>query len=129
MAMRTGRVFGAAVLVAVVGAGLTGCNGTKDAMGCGKTAISIAGDVQDLQDSATNVGQLTDKARRQRTVDALKKLGDDASQLSGSGGGKAAQDLTKAVENAQQSVAHGKKPDLGPIGTAAAEATKACASG
>jgi hypothetical protein len=116
-------------VVAVVVAGLAGCNGTKQAVACGKTAISVAGDVQDLQDAATNVGQLTDQARRQRTVEALKKLGDDAGKLSSNGGGKAADDLSKAVQNAQQSMSDGKQPDLGPIVTAAGEAGKSCGSG
>ncbi|MDH6139399.1 hypothetical protein P3T35_001399 [Kitasatospora sp. GP30] len=128
MELRISRIVGAAVVLAVAGAALVGCDG-KQAVSCGKTAITITGDVQDLTDSATNVGQLTDQARRQRTADALKKLNDDAKKVhAGSDSAKAADSLSKAVQNAQQAVADGKQPDLGPIASAAGDLSKACAS-
>ncbi|GAA1967957.1 hypothetical protein [Kitasatospora viridis] len=120
------RLAGGVALLALVGAALVGCSSAQQAVSCGKTAISIAGDVQDLGDSATNVGQLTDQARRQRTADALKKLADDAGKLKGNG---AAEDLDKAVRNAQQGLADGKQPDLGPVSAAADDVAKSCTHG
>ncbi|MCC9307274.1 hypothetical protein LN042_09190 [Kitasatospora sp. RB6PN24] len=127
MAVGIGRIVGVAAVLALAGAALVGCDG-KQVVSCGKTAITITGDVQDLEDSATNVGQLTDQARRQRTSDALKKLSDDAGKLhAGPQSAKAADDLSKAVQNAQQAMADGKHPDLGPVAAAAGELTKTCA--
>jgi hypothetical protein len=124
-----GRALGAVAVLAVAAATLVGCD-VKQAVSCGKMAVSVTGDVQDLTDAATNVGQLTDQARRQRTADALKKLGDDAGRISSSKGGKkAGDDLNKAVQNAQQALADGKQPDLGPITAAAGDVSKSCASG
>ncbi|MDH6579818.1 hypothetical protein [Kitasatospora sp. MAP5-34] len=111
---------------------LASCSSANKALSCGKTAVSVAGDVQDLTDSATNVGQLTDESRRQKTVQALKKLDEDAGKLRKPGSKadlkKVADDLSKAVGNAQKSVADGTTPDLGPIASAAGDLTKTCAS-
>ncbi|GHF67522.1 hypothetical protein GCM10018790_51850 [Kitasatospora xanthocidica] len=108
----------------------TSCKEADQAIDCGKRAISIAGDVQDLSDAAGNVGQIVDDQRRQQTVNALKKLVDDAKKVRQDGGGKldkAADKLVKAVDNAIDQVNNDKQPDLGAIAGAAGEVTKACA--
>ncbi|MFE9422920.1 hypothetical protein ACFYNO_08155 [Kitasatospora sp. NPDC006697] len=126
MAGKTIRVFGAVALLAVTGAGLAACSGAKQALDCGKTAITIAGDVQDVETTSTNVGQITDQARRKQTADALKKLGDDAAKLHTGDSGKTADDLSKAVQEAQKSLDAGRQPDLGSIKTAAGDVSKLC---
>ncbi|MFF7994363.1 hypothetical protein ACFZDG_31865 [Kitasatospora xanthocidica] len=108
----------------------TSCKEADQAIDCGKRAISLAGDVQDLADSAANVGQITDDERRKHTVNALKKIVDDAKKIRKDGGDKidkAADKLAKAVDNAIDQVNKDKQPDLGAITSAAGEVTKACA--
>ncbi|MEV7185990.1 hypothetical protein [Kitasatospora sp. NPDC093102] len=107
----------------------TACDADQ-ALDCGKRAISLTGDVQDLADSAINVGQITDESRRKHTVEALKKVADDAKKIRQDGGDKidaAADRLSKAVNNAIDRVTKGKQPDVKPITDAAADIGKACA--
>jgi hypothetical protein len=115
------------------GLALTGCDGADRAWDCAKTAAHIAGDIQDLQDKATNLGQVSDASRRQETVNALDKVRAD---LTGLGDhphdadvAKAADNLDTAVDDARMSVVHGRTPDLKPVGTAAADLTRVCAPG
>ncbi|PYC66772.1 hypothetical protein C7C46_30895 [Streptomyces tateyamensis] len=121
------------LVLALAGAGAVACDPTaQQALDCGKTAISIAGDVQDLKDSATNVGQITDESRRQNTIKALKKVGSDAEKLKGSGNkgdlGKRLDDLNTAVSRAEDAATSGKQVDVGPVLSAAAEVGKLCGS-
>ncbi|MFG2918085.1 hypothetical protein ACGF0D_35000 [Kitasatospora sp. NPDC048298] len=107
----------------------TACD-TDQALDCGKRAISLTGDVQDLADSAVNVGQITDDSRRTHTVEALKKVADDAKKIRQDNGGKAdaaADRLSKAVNDAIDRVSKGKQPDFKPITDAAGDIGKACA--
>ncbi|MFE6051254.1 hypothetical protein ACFQ6N_10885 [Kitasatospora sp. NPDC056446] len=121
----------ATVLALLVAAPLfTACKNADQAIDCGKKAISLTGDVQDLADSALNVGQITDQERRKHTVDALKKIIDDAKKIRQDGGskiGSAADKLSKAVNDAIDKVSHGNQPDFGAITGAAGDVTKACA--
>ncbi|MFB7909075.1 hypothetical protein ACFC1T_21835 [Kitasatospora sp. NPDC056076] len=124
------RLAATALVLLVAAPLLTACKNTDQALDCGKRAISLTGDVQDLTDSALNVGQITDDSRRKHTVTALKKIVEDVKKIRQDGDGKvdaAADKLSKAVDNAQTAVAKGKEPDFGPIGDAAGELTKACA--
>lgn len=107
----------------------TACDADK-ALDCGKRAISLTGDVQDLADSAINVGQLADENRRNHTVEALRKVADDAKKIRQDGGDKidpAADRLSKAVNSAIDQVSKGRQPDLKPIADAAGDIGKACA--
>ncbi|MGW3076063.1 MULTISPECIES: hypothetical protein [unclassified Kitasatospora] len=107
----------------------TACDADQ-ALDCGKRAISLTGDVQDLADSAVNVGQITDDSRRTHTVEALKKVADDAKKIRQDNGGKAdaaADRLSKAVNDAIDRVSKGKQPDFKPITDAAGDIGKACA--
>ncbi|MFF9641399.1 hypothetical protein [Kitasatospora aureofaciens] len=124
------RLAAAATALLVAAPLFTACKNADQALDCGKRAISLTGDVQDLTDSAINVGQITDEGRRKHTVDALKRIVDDVKKIRKDGDGKldaAADKLSKAVDKAQDAVSHGKEPDFAPIGGAAAELTKACA--
>ncbi|MEU3571444.1 hypothetical protein AB0E96_23910 [Kitasatospora sp. NPDC036755] len=108
---------------------LTACDADK-ALDCGKLAISLTGDVQDLTDSATNVGQLADENRRNHTIEALKKVADDAKKIRQDGGDKidaAADRLSKAVSTAIDQASKHKQPDFKPIADAAGDIGKACA--
>ncbi|MET8541753.1 hypothetical protein ABZW03_14030 [Kitasatospora sp. NPDC004799] len=107
----------------------TACDADQ-ALDCGKRAISLTGDVQDLADSAINVGQLADESRRNHTVEALRKVADDARKIRGDGGGRgdaAAARLAKAVNDAIDRVSKGQQPDYKPITAAAGDIGKACA--
>ncbi|MBD0694157.1 hypothetical protein [Streptomyces sp. CBMA123] len=130
MTTRPYRLAAATIALLVAAPLFTACKNADQALDCGKRAISLTGDVQDLTDSALNVGQITDESRRKHTVAALKKVSDDIKQIRKDGDGKvdaAADKLSKAVDNAQTAVSKGKEPDFGPIGDAAGELTKACA--
>ncbi|MFD4655989.1 hypothetical protein ACFWP2_10200 [Kitasatospora sp. NPDC058444] len=120
----------ATTLVLLLAAPLfTACDADK-ALDCGKRAISLTGDVQDPADSTVNVGQLSDESRRNHTVEALRKVADDARKLRQDGGDKidpAADRLSKAVNAAIDQVSKGRQPDFKPIADAASEIGKACA--
>ncbi|MBO1416516.1 hypothetical protein [Streptomyces sp. FH025] len=124
------RLAIAALAMLVAAPLFTACKNADQALDCGKRAISLTGDVQDLTDSALNVGQITDSSRRKHTVDALKKIVDDTKKIRQDSDGKvdaAADKLSTAVSNAQDAVSKGKEPDFGPISDAAGDLTKACA--
>ncbi|MFJ7910507.1 hypothetical protein [Kitasatospora sp. NPDC096204] len=107
----------------------TACDADQ-ALDCGKRAISLTGDVQDLADSAVNVGQITDDSRRTHTVEALKKVAADAKKIRQDNGGKAdaaADRLSKAVNDAIDRLSKGRQPDFKPITDAAGDIGKACA--
>ena len=122
-----------AVAVLLGGAALTACDGVHRALDCARTAASIAGDVQDLQNSATNVGQVSDASRRKNTVNSLDKVERDLKKLGGKDRGKdvnkAVDDLDTAVHNARTAADQGKTPDLAPVGSAASHLTGVCAKG
>ncbi|MFD8752425.1 hypothetical protein ACFV0O_15790 [Kitasatospora sp. NPDC059577] len=124
------RLAATALAVLIAAPLFTACKNADQAIDCGKRAISLTGDVQDLADSAVNVGQITDDERRKRTVNALKKIVDDAKKIRQDGGDKldtAADKLSKAVNDAIDKVSDNKQPDLGAITSAAGDVTKACA--
>ncbi|MEU8926509.1 hypothetical protein AB0D10_37205 [Kitasatospora sp. NPDC048545] len=124
------RLAATALAVLIAAPLFTACKNADQAIDCGKRAISLTGDVQDLADSAVNVGQITDDERRKRTVNALKKIVDDAKKIRQDGGDKldtAADKLSKSVNDAIDKVSDNKQPDLGAITSAAGDVTKACA--
>ncbi|MFI8461892.1 hypothetical protein [Kitasatospora sp. NPDC085464] len=124
------RPAAAALAVLIAAPLFTACNSADQAIDCGKRAVSLAGDVQDFTDAASNVGQIADDERRRHTVDALKKVVDDAKKIRHDGGDKldaAADKLSKAVSDAIDKVNDNKQPDFGAITSAAADVTKACA--
>ncbi|MFG1805904.1 hypothetical protein [Streptomyces sp. NPDC049040] len=122
---------GAAVLLAA--AALTGCGGVDRALDCARTATTVAGDIQDLQSTATNIGQVSDPGRRHATVAALDKVHADLRNLGGrtddSDLGSAISDLDTAVRDARASAAKGDTPDLHPVARAAGHLTDVCTPG
>ncbi|MQS17832.1 hypothetical protein F7Q99_37995 [Streptomyces kaniharaensis] len=126
------RLTVAAVVLLTAAPLFTACKNADQALDCGKRAISITGDVQDLMDSAINVGQITDDSKRKHTLDALRKIGEDVRRIRESGSGdkldKATDKLSKAVDNAQNDINNGKQPDLGAVAGAAGEVATACGS-
>ncbi|MGA5823155.1 hypothetical protein ACPC54_35495 [Kitasatospora sp. NPDC094028] len=133
--MRTRKPYrlAAVALATLLAAPLfTACDNADQALDCGKRAISLTGDVQDLVDSALNVGQITDDTRRKHTVDALHKLREDVKKLRQDGNGKldaATDKLSKELDRAADDTAKGRQPDLGAVSAAASDVTKACAGG
>ncbi|MEU9044327.1 MULTISPECIES: hypothetical protein [unclassified Kitasatospora] len=125
------RLAATALAVLVAAPLFTACKNADQAIDCGKRAISLTGDVQDLADSAVNVGQITDEERRKHTTNALKKIVDDTKKIHQDGGGKldtATDKLSKAVDDALDKVSHNQQPDFGAITSAAGDVTKACAT-
>lgn len=118
--------------LAVSGLAVTACDSAQRAWDCAKTATTIAGDLQDLQSTATNVGQISDPSRRKATVTALDKVRSDLKGLDDrtddSDVHAAVGNLDTAIRNARASAAAGTTPDLKPVASAAGHLTTACAS-
>ncbi|MEW1865913.1 hypothetical protein AB0399_37030 [Streptomyces sp. NPDC088194] len=135
---RTGRFLRtrAAVLplaALLLAATLTACHGVTRALDCAKTAATVAGDVQDLQSNATNIGQVSDPSRRKATVKALDKVQTDLDRIGDRRHdpdvSHAVSDLSASVRRARTSAADGHNPDLRPVGSAAGHLTAVCAQG
>ena len=128
-ATRTAGALAAVLLTAALGA----CNAADRALDCARTAATVAGDVQDLQSTATNIGQVSDPSRRKATVTALDKVQHDLSGLGGRGHDPdvrhAVDGLSASVRTARTTAADGRTPDLGPVASAASHLTAVCAPG
>lgn len=102
-----------------------GCGAVEKALDCGRLAVEISNDVDDLKDAVT--GAAVDPSEAGKVLDALDqdidKVGD---RTDNADVGKALGDLRKAVDNVQASVDSGKHPDLTPIKDATAELTDVC---
>jgi hypothetical protein len=103
----------------------TGCDAVDKALDCGRLAVEISNDVDDLQDAVT--GAAVNPADADKILDALDKdidkVGD---RTDNTDVGKALDDLQKAVDNVQTSVDSGKRPDLAPVKDATGELTNVC---
>ena len=125
---RRHRPFTAVTTLAAVAflAPLTvGCDAVDKALDCGRLAVEISNDVDDLQDAVT--GAAVDPTEADKVLDALDqdidKVGDRTDDTDV---GKALDDLRKAVGNVQTSVDSGEHPDLTPVKDATAELTNVC---
>lgn len=129
-AARAVRAVLAAVLIVPLGAA---CGSVRATVDCGKSALRITGDVQDVSAAVTNVGNLVDDKRRRDTSEAIAELRGDLGKFGKGNGGadqrKAADDLAKAARNVQTASDTGQTPDMKPLLAAAGLLTKACASG
>ncbi|MFJ9697301.1 hypothetical protein [Kitasatospora sp. NPDC101183] len=124
------RLAAASLALLVAAPLFTACKNADEALDCGKRAISLTGDVQDLMDSATNVGQITDADKREHTLAALRKVVDDVKKIRHDGDGKlnsATDKLSKALDTAVSKVSKGQQADYGAIRDASGDVTKACA--
>jgi hypothetical protein len=123
----------AAVLTLLLTASLaTACDGMDTALDCAKVAARIAGDVQDLQSTATNIGQLSERGRREDTAASLAKLRKDLQQVGGGSGAdvrKAVEGLSAALGSAEERARTGKEPDGTALADAAGRLSVACTTG
>lgn len=134
---RTGRLRTRAAVLPLAAllfaATLTACHGVTRALDCARTAATVAGDVQDLQSNATNIGQVSDPSRRKATVKALDKVQTDLDRIGDRRHdpdvSHAVSDLSASVRRARTSAADGHNPDLRPVGSAAGHLTAVCAQG
>ncbi len=124
------RTVGGAAVVVLAAAALAGCQSGKASLNCGKEAVRLAGDLQDVTDRATNVGNLVDPVRRKQTSDALDKLQRDAGDLGGDSSDQdrrhAVHEISTAVTAARASVTAGHVPDLDALAAAVADWSKTC---
>jgi hypothetical protein len=127
-----GSVAPAAAVAVLLASGLTACHGGTRALDCARTAATVAGDVQDLQSTATNIGQASDPGRRKATVAALDKVRNDLDRMGDRRHdpevSRAVSDLSTSVREARTSAAHGDEPDLHPLTTATGHLTAVCTS-
>ncbi|MEU0845950.1 hypothetical protein ABZ370_41795 [Streptomyces sp. NPDC005962] len=105
----------------------TGCDAVDKALDCGRLAVEISNDVDNLQDAVT--GAAVDPTEADKVFDALDKdidkVGD---RTDNTDVGKALDHLRNAVDNVQKSVDSGNRPDLTPVKNATAELSKVCTS-
>lgn len=105
----------------------TGCDAVDKALDCGRLAVEISNDVDNLQDAVT--GAAVDPTEADKVLDALDKdidkVGD---RTDNTDVGKALDHLRNAVDNVQKSVDGGNRPDLTPVKNATAELSKVCTS-
>ncbi|MFI0780571.1 hypothetical protein [Streptomyces sp. NPDC021212] len=103
----------------------TGCGAVEKALDCGRLAVEISNDVDNLTDAVS--GAATDPTEADKVLDALDKdidkVGDRTDNTDVD---KALGDLRKAVDNVQTSVDSGKHPDLTPVKDATTELTNVC---
>ncbi|MGW7008534.1 hypothetical protein ACWGCW_38600 [Streptomyces sp. NPDC054933] len=118
--------------IALAVPGFTACNDLNRSVDCGKSALKIAGDVQDVVSAVTNVGNLVDSERRASTSESIGKLQRDVGELDKSSHNvdqrKAADDVAKAARGVQAAADKGATPDVKPLADAAAELSKVCTS-
>jgi len=105
----------------------TGCDAVDKALDCGRLAVEISNDVDNLQDAVT--GATLDPTEADKVLDALDKdidkVGDRTDDTDV---GKTLDHLRKALDNVQTSVDSGDHPDLTPVKDATAELSKVCTS-
>ncbi|WP_328538523.1 hypothetical protein [Streptomyces sp. NBC_00344] len=127
MRRRTAALL-AATVTAVTLAGAVGCDAVNKAVDCVQTADTVAGNVNNLQQAVSNIGN--DPGQVDQALDNiaknLGKLGDKTGDTDVS---KAVDDLNTAVDNVRKSVDSGDRtPDISPVRDAAGELTKVCTS-
>ncbi|MFI9102117.1 hypothetical protein ACIGXA_16490 [Streptomyces fildesensis] len=133
MPQRLTRPWAAAVALLLAVPVVAACDGMDKALDCAKIAARIAGDVQDLQSTATNIGQVSEQSRRQDTSASLSKLEKDLQEVGGNSVHvevrKAVDDLSAALGSARERAKDGKGPDVKPLADAAGRLSVACTTG
>ncbi|POX40810.1 hypothetical protein C3486_12375 [Streptomyces sp. Ru73] len=118
----------AVAAVALALPALSACGAVETAMDCAQTAAAIGQNVDQLQQAFA--GGADNPAEAQQALDKIDKnldaLGDKTDNADI---GKAVDDLTRGVKDAQQALDQGKTPDTAPISSAASELTKICTPG
>lgn len=110
---------------------LTACN--NDSLACAKSAATIVGDIQDVEDAATNVGQISDASRRKDTLKALDRVQSDitkaGSKQHDAKVGTALTNLDHSVGKARSDAKAGRTVHVGAVAKAASKLTAVCTSG
>lgn len=118
----------AAAALALAVPALSACSAVETALDCAQTATAIGQNVDNLQQAISNGAD--NPAEAQQALDKIDKnldaLGDKSDNADI---GKAVDDLSRGVKNAQQALDQGKTPDTTPIESAASELTKICTPG
>ncbi len=126
------RVVRGVLVVTLVVPAFSGCNDVNRSVDCGRSALKIAGDVQDVVAAVTNVGNLVDSERRRLTSESLGKLQRDVKDMARNSHNvdqrRAADDVAKAAQGVKSAADSGGTPDVKPLGDAAAELSKVCTS-
>ncbi|MGF1428854.1 hypothetical protein [Kitasatospora sp. LaBMicrA B282] len=117
----------AAALLAVLPLSAISCSAAQKAMDCGTTAVTVGTDVGQVGSAYNNANQDPAAAGR-----ALAKLKTDLDKVGKNAGNtdvaKAVTDMQTQADKVQQAVDANQVPDLGPLGDAAGNLTKVCAS-
>ncbi|WP_368397190.1 hypothetical protein [Streptomyces sclerotialus] len=107
---------------------LSGCGAVETALDCAQTAATVGKNVDELQQAFS--GGAENPAEAQQALDKIDKNLDELGDTSDNADiGKAVDDLSRGVKDAQQALDQGKTPDTAPIEAAASELTKICTPG
>lgn len=132
MASRRHRTAAAAALAAVLAIpALTGCSQEKKAVDCASPAKDLSGDIDDLRNAIRDDSK--DPQAAQEFIDRINRdLGKVTKQTDAQGDSDvkdATGELTAAVDDIQDSIGDGERPDVRSLTKAADALTKACATG
>lgn len=125
--MRRTAALAAAALIATLGLS-AGCSTAQKAWDCGRLALQITSDVQDVQSALTNAADdptAADTALRSLTAD-LDRLGKQSGNADLT---QAVQDLHTQISDVQQAVDAKRTPDLAPLVGAATNLSGICTQG
>ncbi|MER7400148.1 hypothetical protein ABT381_32085 [Streptomyces sp. NPDC000151] len=118
----------AVAAIALAVPALSGCGAVQTALDCAQTAAAVGQNVDALQQAVS--GGADNPAEAQQALDKIdKNLGELGDKTDNADMGKAVDDLSRGVKDAQKSLDQGKTPDTTPIESAASELTKICTPG
>ncbi|GAA0427733.1 hypothetical protein [Streptomyces luteireticuli] len=129
MASRRHRTAAAAALAAVLAIpAVSGCSQAKKAVDCASLAKDLSGDVEDLRGAIGDDSK--DPQAAQEFIDRINRdLGKVTKQTDDQGGSDvkdATGELTAAVDDIQDSIGDGERPDVSALTKAARSLTEAC---
>ncbi|MBH1932842.1 hypothetical protein I5Q34_00785 [Streptomyces sp. AV19] len=132
MASRRHRTAAAAALAAVLAVpAVSGCSQAAKAVDCASLAEDLGGDVDDLRGAIRDDSK--DPQAAQEFIDRINRdLGKVTKQTETEGDSDvkdATVELTVAVDDIQDSIGDGERPDVSHLTKAADSLTKACAAG
>ncbi|MDH6110699.1 hypothetical protein P3T36_003068 [Kitasatospora sp. MAP12-15] len=117
----------AAALILLLPLSAVSCSAAQKAMDCGNTAVKVGTDLGQLNSAYNNSANNPTAAGK-----ALANLRADLDKLGKNAGNtdvaKAVTDLQAQADQTQKAIDAKQVPDLGPLGDAAGNLTKVCAS-
>jgi maltose-binding protein MalE len=117
----------AAALIAVLPLSVVSCSAAQKAMDCGNTAVTVGNDIGKVGAAYNN--STNDPAAAGRALAGLRtdldKIGKNAKSTDVS---NAVSDMQRQTDKVQQAIDAKQVPDLTPLGDAAGNLTKVCAS-